>query len=127
MGRGWIGVDLDGTLAFYAHDDWQGPTHIGEPIPSMVERIKNWLAEGYEVRVFTARVASTSDKRKAAQKAIGDWTEKHLGVRLKATAEKDYSMIELWDDRCVQVIENTGMPLQSRIEASDRKCGVPPQ
>jgi hypothetical protein len=27
---GWIGVDLDGTLAHY--DGWKGIDHIGEPI-----------------------------------------------------------------------------------------------
>ena len=36
--RGWIGVDLDGTLAMY--DQWAGAGHIGEPIPLMVERVK---------------------------------------------------------------------------------------
>ena len=30
---GWIGVDLDGTLAFY--DMWRGMEHIGKPIPAM--------------------------------------------------------------------------------------------
>jgi hypothetical protein len=34
--NGWIGVDLDGTLAFY--DEWIGPEHIGAPIPGMVDR-----------------------------------------------------------------------------------------
>lgn len=35
--KGWIGVDLDGTLAHY--EGWKGVEHIGEPIPAMVERI----------------------------------------------------------------------------------------
>jgi hypothetical protein len=52
--QGWIGVDLDGTMAYY--DGWKGADHIGEPIPAMVERVKRWLAEGREVRIFTARV-----------------------------------------------------------------------
>ena len=34
---GWIGVDLDGTLAHYG--GWIGPDHIGDPIAPMVERI----------------------------------------------------------------------------------------
>lgn len=42
--QGWIGVDLDGTLAHY--DGWKGADHIGEPIPAMVERVKQWLSEG---------------------------------------------------------------------------------
>ena len=52
---GWIGVDLDATLAYY--DGWKGPTHIGPPIMRMVERIREWLSKGWEVRVFTARFA----------------------------------------------------------------------
>lgn len=48
---GWIGVDLDGTLAEYT--GWHGPGHIGPPIPKMLDRVKNWLAEGVDVRIFT--------------------------------------------------------------------------
>lgn len=51
---GWIGVDLDGTLAHYS--GWQGIDHIGAPIAPMVERVKRWLAEGRSVKIFTARV-----------------------------------------------------------------------
>lgn len=38
---GWIGVDLDGTLAVYK--GWNGPEHIGEPIPIMIDRVKLWI------------------------------------------------------------------------------------
>ena len=55
LGNGWIAVDFDGTLAQY-----DGTLKLGKPIPAMCERVKNWVAEGYEVRIFTARVASTS-------------------------------------------------------------------
>ena len=57
MTRGWIGVDLDGTLA--RHDGNQSK-RIGEPIPAMVERVKMWLREGREVRLVTARAARSS-------------------------------------------------------------------
>jgi hypothetical protein len=39
---------------------------------------------------------------------IQDWCEKHIGRRLEVTCQKDFAMIELWDDRCVQVVCNTG-------------------
>lgn len=112
---GWIGVDLDGTLAHYG--DWKGPGHIGEPIAPMVDRVKRWLAAGREVRIFTARVwapADNADLCKAAAEAaeyIAQWCEKHIGVRLPVTCQKDYGMVELWDDRCVQVIANLGIPV----------------
>jgi hypothetical protein len=53
--------------------------------------------------------------------AIQDWTQKHLGQRLRVTCSKDIMMIELWDDRAIQVIANTGNTIadeyESQIEA----------
>lgn len=107
--RGWIGVDLDGTLAKY--DGWKGPTHIGEPVPRMVERVKGWLnSDRYDVRIFTARVSDPAEAPVVAA-AIHAWCELHLGRRLVVTNIKDFQMIELWDDRAVQVIPNTGEPV----------------
>ena len=113
---GWIGVDLDGTLAYY--DQWRGETHIGEPIPAMAERVKKWLSEGKEVRIFTARAWNTGVSGAIAILTIKDWAEKHFGQRLEVTCMKDYNMVELWDDRAVQVIPNTGMPIAEKGEAS---------
>jgi hypothetical protein len=108
--NGWIGVDLDGTLAEYT--GWVSPTHIGAPIPKMVERVKKWIAEGREVRIFTARVFAGGrvdhNELHKVQTAITDWCYEHLGEGLEITCTKDYGMIELWDDRAVQVVPNTG-------------------
>jgi hypothetical protein len=111
--EGWIGVDLDGTLAHY--DGWVSIESIGDPIPAMVDRVRHWIAEGNEVRIFTARVTVHPDKRnkKSVEKIrelIQDWTEKHIGHRLIVTNIKDFGLRELWDDRAVRVEENTGMP-----------------
>ena len=105
---GWVGVDLDGTLAKY--NGWVDEFHIGEPVPLMVERVKLWRSLGTEVRIFTARVSANNRGRdiEATTKAIQDWCEKHIGERLPVTCTKDFGMIELWDDRCVRVIPNTG-------------------
>ena len=51
---GWIGVDLDGTLAQYG--GWNGGL-IGDPVPLMLQRVKEWIADGKDVRIMTARVA----------------------------------------------------------------------
>lgn len=108
---GWIGVDLDGTLAEY--HGWDGG-NIGKPIPEMVERVKGWLAEGIEVRIVTARVAPGPDvngdlfERNEQHGKIGEWCEQHIGVTLPVTCVKDFAMIELWDDRAVRVEKNTG-------------------
>lgn len=119
---GWIGVDLDGTLAHY--DGWKGIAHIGEPIKPMVERVKRWLAEGRAVKIFTARVdggevaLAMGDKNGVAHRDvplvrayIEQWCLEHIGQVLPVTNVKDYGMIELWDDRAVQVIANTGQPV----------------
>lgn len=107
MSRGWIGCDLDGTIAEYT--GWRGETHIGRPIMPMVDHIRKLLAKGYEVRILTARMSDPSaEAREAIQRSIGDWTAQHIGVRLTATCVKDYDMVELYDDRAVQVEMNVG-------------------
>lgn len=101
---GWIGVDLDGTLAEY--DTWRGVSHIGKPIPKMVDRVKRWLSQGIEVRIFTARVFG--EDRAVVIAPIKAWCLEHIGQELPITCTKDYGMVELWDDRAVQVVPNTG-------------------
>lgn len=100
--NGWIGVDLDGTLAYY--NGWKGIENIGQPVPSMLKRVVDWLEEGRDVRIFTAR-ASIPD----AILFIDDWCLDNIGVTLPVTNVKDFAMIELWDDRAVQVVFNTGI------------------
>lgn len=118
-GAGWIGVDLDGTLAHY--EGWNGGA-IGKPIKPMMERVRAWLAKGTEVRIVTARVSNSGRRNDVGgvddeifanvQRAlIQDWCAQHLGVVLEVTATKDFQMIELWDDRAVQVELNTGVQL----------------
>lgn len=110
--KGWIGVDLDGTLAHYS--GWKGELHIGEPIPAMVERVKRWLADGaYAVKIFTARVAEPDpDDRAEIVNAVQKWLVERCGLPpLEVTNVKDYAMVELWDDRAVRVLPNTGEPV----------------
>ena len=110
---GWIGVDLDGTLAIY--DGWVAADHIGAPVPRMVQRVKAWLAEGRDVRIFTARVGHVPMGEpgrldpELIRACIEAWCVVHIGQALPVTAEKDLHMVELWDDRCVQVVPNTGL------------------
>ena len=113
MNRGWIGVDLDGTLAHY--DNWIGPEHIGEPIAPMVDRVRAWLGQGIEVRIFTARAWHADAE---TVEAIEAWCVKHIGLKLPVTCVKDYGMVQLWDDRAVQVIPNTGIAVERHARAS---------
>jgi hypothetical protein len=124
MSNEWIGVDLDGTLFVYT--TWTAWNEFGPPIPLMVDRVRRWLSEGKTVKIFTARVAGSIDKClvtgeqvtiKMMTSAIQDHLERHGLPRLECTATKDYRMVELWDDRCVQVISNTGRTLAEEHEA----------
>jgi hypothetical protein len=110
---GWIGVDLDATLAEYT--GWFGPYHIGKPIAAMLARVKGWLAAGIKVKIFTARASDPDPKVK---EAIEAWCVLHVGRVLEVTCIKDFAMIQLWDDRAVQVIPNTGM----RADGEGEEC-----
>jgi len=110
MSKGWIGVDLDGTLAHY--DGWKGPDNIGEPVLKILERVKLWMAvDKYEIRIFTARAGVPEQIP-----PVVAWLEKHGIGGLAITNIKDFSMIELWDDRCVQIISNLGISFQEHAQ-----------
>ena len=114
--RPWTGVDLDGTLAQYGEEPWDGIS-IGKPVPLMVALVKKLLKEGGEVRIFTARASTVSHGIRGVQKqreAIREWCVKHIGVELPVTCEKDYWLTRMYDDRCVQVERNTGRLLSRR-------------
>lgn len=120
----WIGIDLDGTLAYWGDGYNTDVLKIGDPIPAMVDRMKRMLAEGKDVRIFTARVGDATDAecsdamdvpctftewRDYQRRLIQDWCSEHLGQVLPVTATKDFHMIQLYDDRCVQMEPNTGL------------------
>lgn len=100
---GWIGVDLDGTLAEFGV--WKGHRFIGDPIKPMVDRVKKWLDEGKTVKIMTARAFAATEED---LNEIRAWCREHIGQELDITNVKDYGMYELWDDRAIQVITNTG-------------------
>jgi hypothetical protein len=95
----WVGVDLDGTLAYY--DGYKGDDVVGAPIEPMVKRVKKMLYDGEDVRIFTAR---------APHPAIRKWCKDNLGKVLPITNKKDPGMKALYDDRAVSVVRNKGVP-----------------
>ena len=111
----WIAVDFDGTLAEY--HGWDGD-NLGKPIRPMVDRVLRWLAEGKAVKIFTARVGCSGKRSDVSldneefaehqRNLITAWCIQHIGVALEVTATKDFAMVELWDDRAIQVVMNTG-------------------
>lgn len=113
---GWIGVDLDGTLARDDEDRPYHMLHIGPPVPAMVLRVKAWLQSGVTVKIMTARMSCTDEQRPAVRAAIQAWTVAHLGRSLSVTNVKDYGMLALYDDRAVQVERNTGRLIGGEAE-----------
>lgn len=125
--KGWIAVDLDGTLADYTNG-WQGADIIGDPVPEMFDRVRRWMDEGREIRIFTARIwpitevieehtdleqihnwyGGAADQAMVSIAGILDWSRSHFGCVFPITCVKDLRMVELYDDRCVQVVANTG-------------------
>lgn len=104
---GYIGVDFDGTLV--VHTPKSGIDTIGKPIDAMVDRVKAWLAEGQQVRIITARVADRYDDRVGQHQLIQAWCLEHLGHTLVVQSHKCGSMYQLWDDRAIGVVPNTGL------------------
>lgn len=102
MSGGWIGIDLDGTLAEY--HGWKGIHHIGAPIPAMVKRVKRYLRDGHDVRCFTARVHNDSHAAMYVRQWLDEQGLHHMGQ----TCVKDRDMILLIDDRAVRAQKNTG-------------------
>lgn len=90
----WIGVDLDGTLAQTVEPF--DPLVIGDPIPEVVEKVKEALANGKTVKVFTARLADQG-VAESIRGAIRDWTQRIIGQPLDATNQKDQGCEAIWD------------------------------
>ncbi len=98
---GWIGVDLDGTLAF--DHPGSSASDIGEPVPVMMERVRTMIDKQIRVKIFTARASDTEQLA-----IIRKWLAANGLPELEITNIKDFGMIRLYDDRCIQVETNTG-------------------
>lgn len=128
-GKGWIGIDLDGTLAYY--EGWVSIEHIGEPIWPMLDFVKRLIESGQQVKIFTARCFRRNqallmpldeeydEQRNKAfseadlvEKTIHEWCALYGLPKLEITCTKDFGMIMLYDDRCTQVETNTGRLIQ---------------
>ena len=104
--KGWIAVDFDGTLATFEGNG----TLLGYPIAPMVNRVKTWLRNEQEVKIFTSRVSFKDvEKNAAIEHAIREWCLVHIGRKLEVTCTKDINCVQIWDDKAIRVIRNTGL------------------
>ena len=103
-------VDFDGTLAHF--DRWRGPNNFGRPISSMIKKVKDFIRNGDEVVIFTARL-TPSKKYKIEdiglmKQGIERWCVRNLGKKLRITNTKGNADV-IYDDRCQKIIQNTGL------------------
>jgi hypothetical protein len=117
-GSPWIGVDLDGTLAHEIGEP-QDADQIGEPVEPMMRRVRQWIADGKTVKIFTARASVPRQIDLVKQ-----WLKQHNLPDLEVTNAKDFLMVELWDDRAVRVETNSGQPVNATTSPVGR--GVQP-
>jgi hypothetical protein len=103
----WVGVDLDGTLAHWEDGYGAGDTPIGQAVEPMLARVRAWLAVGLTVKIFTARAAE-----KDQIPVVREWLRQHGLHELEITNAKDCDMVEMWDDRAVTVVRNTGVGIR---------------
>jgi hypothetical protein len=107
--KGWIGFDFDGTLAIY--NRWRtGDTSPPVPIMPMVEKARDFLAEGWEVRILTGLVSEKvyPEQIETNRHYIRCFCLKYFRRDLQITSEKDQNMQLLFDDRAIRVEKNTG-------------------
>lgn len=68
-----------------------------------------------QVRIFTARVSHADHEQ--ARFHIRKWLVKHFGdfgSEMEITCVKAADVVEIWDDRAVQVEKNTGRRVDGR-------------
>lgn len=135
--RGWIGFDLDGTLAY--HDPDSGfKKEVGPPVGadndgiSLLDRVRVLISQGREVKIFTARIwplgtleelnpKNSARVREASEqlRLIRKFCLQNLGQILEVTCIKDPTMYKIVDDRAVTVERNTSRILAQPPDDED--------
>ena len=110
---GWIGIELDGTLAYSDVYSPVAMSEIGAPVTDMVAHVKDLLSQDVDVRIFTSR-GSEMDKlqRAMSDEQIYTWCLTHLGVTLPVTNVMDHMCLHITGARFFRNIRNSGLILQ---------------
>jgi len=108
-----IALDFDKTLAYHK-SEW-GVTKVGEPIQPMVEKVKEWLAKGYKITIFTVRMNRSGEELEKQIKMIDDFLINADLPILPKTAVKQREFSHFIDDRAYNVTPNTGI-INTNIE-----------
>lgn len=104
MSNGWIGVDFDGTLSI----DMGRDKPPGPPVRPVLDLVKELLAHGHDVRIFTARCFDGTTPIHQELAKVREWCLVWIGQQLPITNVKDHHMNILLDDRAISVNKNAG-------------------
>lgn len=103
-----IAFDLDGTLAEY--HGWKGVSHIGAPVPKMIDRLLFHIENGDECIIFTSRVGHDDvHQNTMAEHHISKWLRDNDLPYMKITARKLPGIRLFYDDRALHVEKNLGV------------------
>lgn len=94
--------DLDGTLAKY--HGYTSEDEVGPPVEPVLAIAKKLLAEGKDVRIFTARATVPE-----CIPAVKKWCLQHFGQELPVQHHKDLQTVVIFDDRAISVQMNMGV------------------
>lgn len=76
----------------------------------MIEFVKDLVPQNKKIKIFTARATN-----KDAIPYIKTWLKENDLPEFEITNKKDFGMITLYDDRCIQVITNSGNFIKHKI------------
>lgn len=88
------------------------PMYAGEDIGDVPEYAARWMNAMREAGHLNDQVEACKfyfNKEWNAHDFVADWCLEHLGFLPEITNEKDYLMLELYDDRVKQVVPNKGV------------------
>jgi hypothetical protein len=103
-----IALDLDSTLAFY-ESKWKAQK-VGTAIIPMLENVKKWLAKGYKVTIFSARLSHEGEDLVNQIRMIRAFLKEH-DLNLPMTATKKAEFSHFIDDKAYHVVPNSGIIL----------------
>jgi hypothetical protein len=92
-----IAIDFDGVLADY--HGWEGPEHLGAPLPGALAFIHDLLASDYQVVIFTTRADSLAGREMIRLWFMTQKVCEHCLAKLELTNIKPPAWLYI-DDRC---------------------------
>lgn len=98
----WVGVDLDGTLAYPLWTPDNPTSDIGDPIPESIKKVQELVDNGYKVIVHTSRPWTD-------YQAIEQWLV-HYGIPFKEIQCGKPLYAAYVDDRAVRAEESSWLP-----------------